>query len=71
MKKLFIYIFLLVLISTSAFAEKIKWTKCKIIEDPLLDSFVKVIQDEEFFKSWNLLCSDPGSFNDDADSGRR
>ena len=53
MKKLFIYIFLLVLISTSAFAEKIKWTKCKIIEDPILNSFVKVIQDEEFFKKMN------------------
>ena len=53
MKKLFIYIFLLVLISTFAFAEKIKWTKCKIIEDPILNSFVKVIQDEEFFKKMN------------------
>ena len=43
----------MVLISTSAFAEKIKWTKCKIIEDPILNSFVKVIQDEEFFKKMN------------------
>ena len=53
MKKLVIYIFLLVLISTSTFAKTIKWTKCKTIENPISDSVIKVIQDKEFFKKMN------------------
>ena len=48
MKKLVIYIFLLVLISTSSFAKTIKWTNCKVIEDPLTDVMINYLQGEEF-----------------------
>jgi len=53
MKKLVIYIFFLVSISTSAFAETIKWTKCQIIQDPVTDMFLKVIEEDEDFKKLN------------------
>ena len=56
MKKLVIYIFLLVLISTPSFAKTIKWTNCKVIENPLADVMINYLQGQEFFKKDK--CSD-------------
>jgi len=53
MKKLVIYIFLLVLISTPSFAKTIKWTNCKVIENPLADVMINYLQGQEFFKKMN------------------
>ena len=50
MKKLIICVFFLFLISTSVFAETVKWTNCKVVENAILDSYVRFLEDEEFFK---------------------
>lgn len=50
MKKLVFYIFLLALISTSAFSKTIKWKNCQTIKHTGADIFIEVLKDDEGFK---------------------